>query len=173
MKPLILVASPEEQRLAEKYLPEYTIVYMGIGASNVIRTLCELPKDTPVVNIGFAGSSDLPIGSVNIVSTTWRLKDESFVFDDYHHGYELSPFGIPCYTSNSFVTSTNLSGGVLFDMELNYIAAFPVRLLGAIKIVSDNLCLETYKHVITRDEASVWYDVRRCLNMLLTADATR
>ena len=167
MKPLILVASPEEERLVKKYLADYDILVMGIGASNVIRSLCELPKGTAVVNIGFAGSTDLPIGSVSLVSTTWRLKNEVFVFDDYHHGYPLSEKGLPCYTSNSFVTSTDMKGSILFDMELNYIAAFPLHLVGAIKIVSDNLCLEAYKHTITRDEDSVWNDVRRCLEQLV------
>lgn len=167
MIPLLLVASPEEERLVKKYLPDYPLLVMGIGASNVIHALCELPKDTHVVNIGFAGSTDLPIGSVSLVSTTWRLKNELFRFEDYHHGYQLSEEGLPCYTSNSFVTSTDMQGSILFDMELNYIAAFPLKLIGAIKIVSDNLCLESYKHTIRRDEDSVWNDVRICLEKLL------
>lgn len=166
MKPFILVASPEERRYVEKYLANYKVIEMGIGASNVIRTLCELPSNIPVVNIGYAGSSDIAIGTVCKVSRTYRLKDETFVFDDYRHGYELSKDGLPCYTSNSFVTSTNLKGSCLFDMELNYIAAFPLKLMGAIKIVSDNLCLEAYKHTITRDEESIWQDVRTMVDTL-------
>lgn len=167
MKPILLVASPEEERLVKKYLPEYEYLVMGIGASNVIHSLCELPKGTPVVNIGFAGSTDMAIGSVCMVSTTWRLKNEEFVFEDYRHGFQISEEGLPCYTSNSFVTSTDMEGSILFDMELNYIAAFPLDLVGAIKIVSDNLCLEAYKHSISRDEDDVWEDVRKCLEGLV------
>lgn len=167
MKPILLIASPEEERLVKKYLPDYEYLVMGIGASNVIKSLCEVPKGTTVVNIGFAGSTDISIGSVSLVSTTWRLKNEEFVFDDYHHGYQLSEEGLPCYTSNSFVTSTDLEGSILFDMELNYIAAFPLNLIGAIKIVSDNLCLEAYRHTISRDEDAVWEDVRRCLEKIV------
>lgn len=166
MLPLLIVATTDEQRLVEKYLPEYPVVHTGVGASNIIRTCYDIPRDTPVINIGFAGSNNLPIGRVCLVSRSWRVRDDKFQFEDYRHGYELSVEGFPCYTGNEFVTETDKTEPTLFDMELNYIVAFPFRHLGAIKIVSDHLSLETYEETIVKSEDDVWKEVRALVEKL-------
>ena len=50
-----------------------------------------------------------------------------------------------------------------FDMELNYMAAFEMPLVGSIKIVSDNLCLDKYEHSIRHSEDETWDEVKRML----------
>ena len=171
MLPLLIVASDDEYRLVTRYFPEYQTVKTGIGAGNVIRVLSQIPHDTPVVNIGYVGSNNLPIGKVCRVSRSWRVRDDNFQFTDYRHGYELSAEGYPCYTGNEFVTSTDKTEPTLFDMELNYIVAFPLRHLGAIKIVSDHLSLETYEETIAKTEDELWGEVRRMLDTILSENA--
>lgn len=164
----ILVATEDEVRLATKYLPGYEIVHMGVGANNVIKTCVGIPAEEKVITVGYCGSNCLKIGQVIEVSKTYRLLDKisGFTFDDYRNGYELSKEGYPCYTNNSFVVQTDIVEPCAFDMELNYIAAFPFQLLGAVKIVSDNLSLQKYEESIKKTEDDVWGEVRRIVDRI-------
>ena len=167
---IILVATKDEFKLAEKHLAgsidNIEIVHTGVGASNVIKVCSELllRKDIgneKIINIGFCGSNNIPIGSVVKISETYRLMDNTVEFEDYRNGYRLSENGIPCYTSNCFVLHTEITNPCAFDMELNYIAAFPLNLVGAVKIVSDNLCLDKYEESIKNSEDKTWDTVRK------------
>lgn len=164
----VLVATDAEYAAAKKYLQGLMVIKTGIGAGNVIRTCCNIPDRESVVNIGYCGSNVVPVGTVSLVSRTYRLTDGAVEFEDWRNGHILAPdgIGLPCYTSNSFVTSTDIESPVLFDMELNYIAAFPFHLAGAIKIVSDNLSVEWYERIIgnTEREAEAW---GKAVDMLL------
>ncbi len=166
---IILVATDDELRLAEAHLGEYEIILSGVGAGNVIRCCSNLLmrpgiRDEKIVNVGFCGSNLIPVGSVVKISKTFRLMDNVVEFTDWRNGYELAPCGVPCYTSNSFVLETDITEPCAFDMELNYIAAFPLPLAGAVKIVSDNLCLDKYEHSIRHSEAETWDEVRAILD---------
>ena len=80
------------------------------------------------------------------------------------NNYELAAEGgVPCSTSNCFVLKTDIVEPCTFDMELNYIADFPLPLCGAVKIVSDNLCLDKYEHSIRHSEDETWDEVRAIL----------
>ncbi len=165
---IILVATEEEFELAKKHLGDHEIVKTGVGAGNVIRTCSELLgregiQKEKIVNVGFCGSNSVRVGSVVKVSKTWRLMDNVVEFVDWRNGYELAAEGIPCYTSNSFVLKTSITEPCAFDMELNYIAAFPLPLVGAVKIVSDNLCLDKYEHSIRHSEDETWAEVKALL----------
>ena len=166
---IVLVATDDELRLAEAQLGgDYEIVKTGVGAGNVIRTCSELLLregigKEKIVNVGFCGSNSLPVGSVVKVSRSWRLMDNVVEFEDWRNGYELSADGVPCYTSNCFVLKTDIVEPCAFDMELNYIAAFPLPLAGSVKIVSDNLCLDKYEHSIRHSEAETWEEVKALL----------
>ena len=87
--------------------------------------------------------------------------DNTVEFNDFRNGYRLSEDGVPCYTSNSFVLKTDILEPCAFDMELNYIAAFPLNLVGSIKIVSDNLCLDKYEESIKNSEDKTWDLVKK------------
>ena len=82
-----------------------------------------------------------------MVSKSYRLISSDVCFKDYRNGYPLAIEGYPCYTSNDFVTSTTIKEDCVFDMELAYIAAMGFQHLHALKIVSDNLSLHTYREV--------------------------
>ena len=165
---IILVATDDELRLASKHLAGHEIVKTGVGAGNVIRCCSKLLQrpgieKEKILNVGFCGSNSLTIGSVIKVSKTWRLMDNVVEFEDWRNGYELNPEGYPCYTSNSFVLQTDIVEPCAFDMELNYMAAFEMPLVGSIKIVSDNLCLDKYEHSIRHSEDETWDEVKRML----------
>lgn len=168
-KMIILVATDDELSLAKEHLGgDYEIIKTGVGAGNVIRTCSELLLrgrigDEKIVNVGFCGSNSLPVGSVVKVSKSWRLMDKVVEFEDWRNGYELAQDGVPCYTSNCFVLKTDIVEPCAFDMELNYVVDFPLPVVGAIKIVSDNLCLDKYEHSIRHSESETWDEVKALL----------
>ena len=164
---VILAAEEAEFNKCRECFPDVECILTGVGAGNVIRTCSALPEGTRVISIGYAGSNCLEIGTVTLVSDSYRLKNDSYVFDDYASPLHLSDTGYPDYTSNSFVTESDMTEPALFDMELNYIAAFTPRieLVAAIKIVSDNLSVEDFQNnailesgILTSDD--VWARVK-------------
>lgn len=168
---VILAAEEAEYKMCKQILPEYEVVLMGVGAGNVIKTCCQLPEGTKVVNIGYAGSNKLEVGTVVKVSESYRKVDGNYMFTDHANPLKLSAEGYACYTNNDFVTETDKTDAVLFDMELNYIAAFTPRieLLASIKIVSDNLSIEVFRNNAIRESGiltslDVWEQVRTIFN---------
>lgn len=161
---IILVAEEAEAKMVQQFLPEAECVRTGVGASNVIKTCCGIPAGSKVFNIGYAGSNSLPIGTVTAVSGTYRLMSDAYKFVDHNNPLCLGREGFPCYTSNSFVTESDKVEPTLFDMELNYMAAFPFDFVGAIKIVSDNLSVDAFQNNAIRESgiltsAEVWEKV--------------
>lgn len=174
MKNIVILAAEEaEYNKCKELFPEFECVQMGVGAGNVIKTCCSLPEGTRVVNIGYAGSNVLEIGTVALVSETYRLTDGTYQFKDHANPLQLATGGYPCFTNNSFVTATDKTGPTLFDMELNYIASFTPRLelVASIKIVSDNLSVEAFKNNAIRESGiltsyEVWNQVRQLFDTL-------
>lgn len=150
---VILAAEEAEYKKCVELFPEYQCVLMGVGAGNVIKTCSALPEGTNVVNIGYAGSNSLEIGTVTTVSSSHRLVQGKYNFVDYNNPLQISEKGYPCYTNNDFVTESDKTEPTLFDMELNYIAAFVPRinLVASIKVVSDNLCLDFFRNNAIRE----------------------
>lgn len=173
IKTVILAAEEAEYNRCREYFPDIECILMGVGAGNVIKTCCQLPEGTRVINIGYAGSNQLPIGTVVNVSKTYRLTDGTYQFKDHANPLELQTEGYPCYSNNSFVTQSDITDPVLFDMELNYIASFTPRLnlIASIKIVSDNLSVEAFKNNALRESGiltcdSVWEEVAKLVKKL-------
>ena len=157
---VILAAEEAEFKKCQEYFPEAECIQMGVGAGNVIHTCCQLPKSTRIINIGYAGSNSLPIGTVCKVSESHRLTDGTYQFADYANPLKICSEGYPCYTNNSFVTQTDITTPALFDMELNYIAAFTpqLQLTTSIKIVSDNLSVEAFENNALRESGILTSD---------------
>ncbi len=172
---IILVATDQEYDLAKKYLDRYKIIKTGVGASNVIKVCSDLliqfalcHKFEPVINVGFCGSNSLPKGTVTEVYRTFRFIDHTVGFVDYRNGWPISKTGHDCFTSNDFVTEDDSEEPVLYDMELNYIAAFPIRLIGSVKIVSDNLCVDEYAESIHTSTEETWGEVRKKVDEIVS-----
>lgn len=170
---IILVATQDEYALVKKHLPEFQVVRTGVGASNVIKSCSALlaqfvkaGNQEPIINIGFCGSNTLPKGTVVEVGRTFRLKNRNVEFEDYHNGLILSDSEHHCFTSNNFVTESNEPDGSIYDMELNYIAAFPFELLGSIKIVSDNLDVCEYETNVENSPKDIWSMVRELVEII-------
>jgi len=138
---LIVVATDEEYKLAQKRFKDQLIVKTGVGGINVLETLKNVKKSHKIVNFGYVGSNVLLIGTevkvgkcklyhpnVEYKEPTYKLKGD-----------------VMCYTSNDFVLQTNIQEPCVFDMELAYILALGFKNVESIKIVSDNLSLKDYE----------------------------
>ena len=158
MKKIIVLAEEGERALIDKLRDEMgidftdlPIVYTGVGAINIIRTLTNVPKDTEVYNIGYAGSANFNIGSW-VEVTEARLNHPNVTYPE--PVLSLSPAVTPdsirkaiCYTNTDFVLQSKYQDCV-FDMELAFIASLGFTQLHSIKYVSDNLSLHAY-HELT------------------------
>lgn len=73
---------------------------------------------------------------------------------------------VECYSSESFVTSTEIKGHVAFDMELHSISLIcdleKIPLL-SLKKISDNLCLDNYYENLSKEEV---FELISCLKLL-------
>lgn len=149
MKSIIVVATDEEYKLAQKRFKGHRIIQTGVGGINVVRRLKRLPKWLKITNFGYVGSNKLPVGTEVDVRMS-RL---------YHPGVQyIEPWftlnglnghhlgnSVVCFTSNNFVTETKIQEPVVFDMELAFIMALGFKRVKSIKIVSDNLSLKEYE----------------------------
>ena len=139
--------------------------------------MCENDKPDLVINIGYAGSTDIKIGSwVNITKSynyEWYIPgEERYSFVDFGNKELtlLNNFNIQkveCYSSESFVTETNLEGHIAFDMELHSVAVvcdmFNIPVM-ALKKISDNLSLDDY-YDNTENDKDV-FELDSCIDFL-------
>lgn len=143
---LIVVATYEEYKLAKKRYKHQKIIRTGVGGINVIEKMKHIPKWTPIINFGYAGSNTIPIGTEVVVGES-RLYHPNAIYSEKEYVLdEESP--IICFTSNDFVIDTKITKPCLFDMELAFILALGFKKVKSIKIVSDNLSLQEYEEEI-------------------------
>lgn len=134
---------------------EWEILVTGVGAINVMHTLRDIPRDAMLINIGYAGSANYEIGSAVLVQEV-RLNHPCVSYPEPELVLPIMPntflhcaakcLQSVCYSNTDFVLQSDYVDCV-FDMELAYIAALGFTQLFAIKIVSDNLSLHTYREV--------------------------
>lgn len=129
-------------------LSDATLVYTGVGAINIIRSLQDLDREAEVYNIGYAGSANFDLGSWVEVSEV-RLNHPNVTYPEPE--LKLEPIGLShqqvkqavCYSNCDFVLASDYKDCV-FDMELAFIAALGFKHLHSLKHVSDNLSLHAY-----------------------------
>lgn len=141
---MIVVATDEEYKLAQKRFKWQKIVKTGVGGINVLNTLKEADKGQKIINFGYVGSNVIPIGTEVRIGEC-RLYHPNVEYEEPI--YKLDG-DITCYTSNDFVFETKIKEPVVFDMELAYILALGFKNVESIKIVSDNLSLKKYEETI-------------------------
>ncbi len=140
---MIVIATNDEVKLAKEYnLKDEEIIITGVGGLNVIESLKDLDKNTPILNIGYVGSNILPKGEIVKINKT-LLYHPNVEYNE--PSYILNDGDTTCLTSNDFVLDTNIKEPVVFDMELAYIMALGFKNVTSIKIVSDNLNYEDYE----------------------------
>ena len=163
-KKYIVMAEEGERELLDKAriqlgldLSDAEIIFTGVGAINIIRSLQSLDREAELYNIGYAGSANFDIGTWVEVSEV-RLNHPNVTYSeprlpliDESLGAELplvhDTLRAICYTNTDFVLASDYKDCV-FDMELAFIAALGFKNLHALKYVSDNLSLHAY-HELT------------------------
>ena len=141
---MIVVATDAEYALAKKRFKHRIIIKTGVGALNVISKLKRIPRFVKITNFGHCGSNALPIGTECRIGTS-RLYHPMVEYTE--PTYKLDG-DVDCYTSDDFVTHTDIKAPCAFDMELAYIVALGFRRVESIKIVSDNLNNKQYEETI-------------------------
>ena len=139
-------------------LENKTLIITGIGkqktAIEVTKYLENNQKPDIIINIGYAGSTNQKIGSWVSISKSynleWNIPDEEKYSMDVGNQELITTKNIknlPCYSAESFVTSTDIKEDVIFDMELHSLAIicdmYNIK-LASLKKISDNLSIKNY-----------------------------
>ncbi len=155
MAKYIIMAEDGERVLLDKAreqmgldLSDATLLYTGVGAINIIRSLQNLDRDAELYNIGYAGSANFDLGTW-VEVTEVRLNHPNVTYKEPE--LKISNFKSQisncrqaiCYSNTDFVLASDYKDCV-FDMELAYIAALGFKNLHSLKYVSDNLSLHAY-----------------------------
>lgn len=131
MKPLILVALPEE---LDSSLINAPVVYTGVGLTNAAMMAYDaILKHTPdlIINYGSAGTLKNHSGLLNIAAVCQRdancepLRERGFMLGENVLYYQSGNSGIRCGSGNTFVTRPDqwtLDHCDIVDMELWAIA---------------------------------------------------
>ena len=140
-----------------------TLIITGVGkqqtAIGLVSYLENNKESKPdiIINMGYVGSTNSKIGQwVNVNKSynyEWNIPgEEKYSFLDYGN-QELELIKnteiqkVECYSAESFVTKTDLTGHLAFDMELHSVAVigdmFKIPVM-SLKKISDNLSLEDY-----------------------------
>lgn len=150
-----------------------TLIVTGIGkqltAIEITKYIEENSKPDIIINMGYVGSTNEKIGSwINVNKSynyEWNITGEQrYIIENNNEklgNQELELIEndkikkIPCYTAESFVTSTDITEEALFDMELHSLAIicdiYKIKLL-SLKKVSDNLSLSGYYDNLDKKE---------------------
>lgn len=138
---MIVVAMEEERRLVKTDEP---VLVTGVGAVNVIRAMKDIPRDTPILNLGFAGSNSIPVGTEVKIGKVALYHPNA----EYDEPVFLLDGDTPCFTSCDFVLDTKIAEPCVFDMELAFILAMGFTDIRAVKTVSDTLDMEEFERCL-------------------------
>lgn len=169
-----------EKNLFENVERCISLLITGIGkqltAINLTKYLCDNGKPDLIINVGYAGSTDIPIGKwVNIsrvYNYEWNFPGEERYVMLAGGSQELELLQntdierVECYSSESFVTETDIEERVAFDMELHSIALicdfYKIPLL-SVKKISDNLNFKDYYSNLKKEDV---FELISCLDIL-------
>lgn len=154
----IIMAEEGERELLDKMreqlgvdLGDATLIFTGVGAINIIRSLQSLDREAELYNVGYAGSANFDLGTW-VEVTEVRLNHPNVSYPEPKLTIHDSQFTIHncrqaiCYTNCDFVLASDYKDCV-FDMELAFIAALGFKNLHSFKYVSDNLSLHDYHNL--------------------------
>lgn len=140
---VITVAMESERVLADTD----ECIVTGVGALNLMNALKDVDRNEEIVNIGYAGSNSIPVGTRVRIGKV-RLYHPNVEIDNEPE-YQLDG-DVPCYTSCDFVLDTDIEEPCVFDMELAFILAMGFTNVTAEKIVSDNLNEEEFEKCLKK-----------------------
>ena len=165
MARFIVMAEEGERVLLDKAketlgldLRDAQLIFTGVGAINIIRSLQHLDRDAELINIGYAGSANFDLGTW-VEVTEVRLNHPNVTYPEPElklpitknavnralaaENHQLPLQRAICYSNCDFVLASDYKDCV-FDMELAFIAALGFKNLHSFKYVSDNLSLHAY-----------------------------
>ena len=163
MARFIVMAEEGERVLLEKVreqlgldLSDVPVIFTGVGAINIIRSLQYLDREAELINIGYAGSANFDLGTW-VEVTEVRLNHPNVTYPEPELKVESGKLKVErsslvksgkfkeaiCYSNCDFVLASDYKDCV-FDMELAFIAALGFKNLHSFKYVSDNLSLHAY-----------------------------
>ena len=157
MKKYIVMAEEGERALLDKAreqlgldLGDAELIFTGVGAINIIRSLQGLDREAELFNIGYAGSANFDLGTW-VEVTEVRLNHPNVTYPEPELKLPITNGQWPiancrqavCYSNCDFVLASDYRDCV-FDMELAFIAALGFKHLHSLKYVSDNLSLHAY-----------------------------
>lgn len=148
-----------------------TLIITGVGkqqtAMGLVSYLENNKENKPdiIINMGYVGSTNSKIGQwVNVNKSynyEWNIPGEEKYTIIGYDKEKISTLDnanikiLPCYSAESFVTSTDIKEDVVFDMELHSIymicCKYDIELI-SLKKVSDNLSLENYYENIKMED---------------------
>lgn len=148
-----------------------TLIITGVGkqqtAIGLVSYLENNKENKPdiIINMGYVGSTNSKIGQwVNVNKSynyEWNIPGEERYTIIGYDREKISTLDnanikiLPCYSAESFVTSTDIKEDVVFDMELHSIymicCKYDIELI-SLKKVSDNLSLENYYENIKMED---------------------
>ena len=162
-----------------------SLLITGIGkqqtAINLTQYLENNKENIPdtIINVGYVGSTNTKIGawvSVDkIYNYEWNIPGEQrYSIDGFKDNNGIIKViknkqvkVLPCYSAESFVTSTDIKDDVIFDMESHSIylvcQMYNIKELISLKKVSDNLSLEDYYNNIDMKKVM---ELESCLELL-------
>ncbi len=155
MARFIIMAEEGERILLDKAqqtlgldLSDAELIFTGVGAINIIRSLQHLDREAELINIGYAGSANFDLGTwVEVTGVRLNHPNVTYPEPELKISNLQSPISnviqAPCYTNCDFVLASDYKDCV-FDMELAFIAALGFNNLHSFKYVSDNLSLHAY-----------------------------
>lgn len=153
------------------------LLITGIGkqltAINLTKYLCNNDKPDLIVNVGYAGSTDILIGKWVCISRVynyeWEIPGEEKYVMLAGGSQKLEILDntevetVECYTSESFVTETDIEEHVAFDMELHSVSLIcdmnSIPLM-SLKKISDNLSLDKYYDNLNMNEV---FELKSCV----------
>ena len=129
-------------------LSDAELIFTGVGAINIIRSLQHLDHEAELINIGYAGSANFDLGTwVEVTEVRLNHPNVTYPEPELKISNQQSTINnvkqAPCFTSTDFVLVSDYKDCV-FDMELAFIAALGFTNLHSYKYVSDNLSLHAY-----------------------------
>ena len=104
---------------------------------------------TPIMVFGPVGSNIIPVGTeIYVTESRWidsRLSSSAPVKLEKPNIVDAPGLGVPCYTSDKFVTETGIKAPVVFDKVLAYLIEEGFNVVSSWRIVSDNLSKEQFE----------------------------
>lgn len=145
----VTIATHTESLLIREEHKHLPVIVTGVGAINVIKALSHLSKDTEIINYGYVGSINLPIGKTYEIGQV-GLFHPNVTYKEHQLKLEGDT---KCYTSCDFILQPEYKYCV-YDMELAFIAAMGFKKVTSYKTVSDHLDYNQYERTACRCETA-------------------